>query len=407
MEHAEISAVQLGVSLVDDSALAGGVVARALDRGVTVICHSPLGGPRKFHELSRQSWLHERAKIDGCTLHEWALAALMALHENVVVIPGAKRPETVASCRRAVEVRLPDEAAMVLRRFLEPPKMSALTPTLSRGEREVLLLMGLQGSGKTTRVREAVTDGYQRLNRDDEGGTLAKLHDKLGLMLRSGVQRVVLDNTYTTREQRRGVIEVAAKAGIPIRGVWHEIELAQAQVNVVLRMLDAHGRLLEPNELKGKTPDTIGPLVLPRTLKALEEPSDDEGFTKLTRLPFARRPWPDGSPALFIGLDQLKSDGTLLPEAVNAMSANPDAVMVLLGWKEGGITTPAGFLNAVCPHAGGPPTCWCRPSLPGLVLWHARNSKLGLAKSRVVSTAPSLLTLARSLGIAASPESGP
>src|SRR6185295_14260707 len=118
-------------------------------RGVTVICHSPLGGPRKFHELSRQSWLHERAKTDGCTLHEWALAALMALNENVVVIPGAKRPETVASCRRAVEVRLPDEAAMVLRRFLAPPKADALTPTLSRGEREtsgeVLLLMGLQG----------------------------------------------------------------------------------------------------------------------------------------------------------------------------------------------------------------------------------------------------------------------
>ena len=403
MEHAEISAVQLGVSLVDDSALAGGVVARALDRGVTVICHSPLGGPRKFHELTRQSWLHERAKVDGCTLHEWALAALMALHENVVVIPGAKRPETVASCRRAVEVKLPDEAAMVLRRFLAPPApVLPLSPThFPAGERgtEVVLLMGLQGSGKTTRVKDEVAKGAQRLNRDDEGGTLAQLHQKLGLMLRSGVQRVVLDNTYVTREQRRGAIETAAKAGVPVRGVWHEIELAQAQVNVVLRMLDVHGRVLAPHELKGKTPDTIGPLVLPRTLKSLEAPGDDEGFASLTRIPFERRPWPEGKPAVFIGVDQLKADGTWLPEAAQAIAAIPGIITVLVGWKEGGLIAPDGVTNAVCPHPGGPPTCWCRPPLAGSVLGAARSLGIGLARSVLVSSSPSLHTLAQTLGI--------
>ncbi len=394
MEHAEISAVQLGVSLVDDSALAGGVVARAVERGVTVICHSPLGGPRKFSELSRQSWLHERAKVDGCTLHEWALAALMAIDPNVVVIPGARRPETVASCRRAVDVKLPDEAAMVLRRFLRP-----LTPTLSpSGEREIILLMGLQGSGKTTRVAESVARGYARLNRDEEQGTLAKLHDKLGLMLRSGVQKAVLDNTYVTREQRRGAIEVATRAGLPVRGVWHEIDVAQAQINVVLRMLEVHGRLLGPEELKGRTPDTIGPLVIPRTVKTLEVPADDEGFTSLTRVPFVRRPWPEGVPALFLGLDQLKN-GRWLPDAEAAMSENPAAVRVLVGWSEGGVSAPDGFVNAVCPHAGGPPTCWCRPPLPGLVLAQARSLGLSLSRSRLVSSSASLVSLGSSLGL--------
>jgi hypothetical protein len=253
-------------------------------------------------------------------------------------------------------------------------------------------------------VKQAVSDGYQRLNRDDEGGTLAQLNQKLGLMLRSGVQRAVLDNTYTTREQRRGVIEVAAKAGIPIRGVWHEIDLAQAQVNVVLRMLDAHGRLLEPKELKGKTPDTIGPLVLPRTLKSLEEPADDEGFTQLTRLPFERRPWPDGAPALFLGLDQLRRDGTWNPLAAKAIDANPDAIKLLLGWNEAGaISPPDGFISAICPHPGGPPTCWCRPPLPGLVLERARTLKLSLARSRIVSNSPSLMNLSRSLGMLSEP----
>jgi aryl-alcohol dehydrogenase-like predicted oxidoreductase len=425
MEHGQISAVQLGVSLVDDSALAGGVVSRAIERGVTVICHSPLGGPRKFAELSRQSWLAERAKVDGCTLHEWALAALMAIDTNVVVIPGARRPETVESCRRAVQVRLPDEAAMVLRRYLYPLRgseelrprssraesrdasrtdfgvthpLTPTTPTLSPpGERETVLLMGLQGSGKTTRVADAVARGHQRLNRDDEGGTLAKLHDKLGLMLRSGVQSVVLDNTYVTRAQRRGAIEVATRAGIPVHGFWHEIDVAQAQINVVLRMLDAHGRLLEPHELKGRTPDTIGPLVIPRTVKTLEVPGDDEGFTSLTRIPFVRRPWPEGAAALFLGLDQLKSDGTWLPEAAKAIEENPEAVRLLLGWKEGGVMAPDGVVNAVCPHAGGPPTCWCRPPLPGLVLERVRTLKLSLARSRIVSSSAVLHSLWNSL----------
>ena len=395
MEHAEISAVQLAVSLVDDSALAGGVVTRALERGLTVICHSPLGGPRKYAELSRQSWLAERAKVDGCSLHEWALAALMAIDRNVVVIPGARRVETVNSCLRATLVRLPEEASGVLRRFVSP-----LTPTLSpAGEREVVLLMGIQGSGKTTRVTAKLAQGYTRLNRDEEGGTLAKLHDKLGVMLRSGVQRVVLDNTYVTREQRRGVLEVAVKHGVPVRGVWHEIDLAQAQVNVVLRMLEVHGRLLPPEELKGRTPDSLGPLVLPRTAKTLESPADDEGFTELTRLPFTRRPWPDGSAALFLGLEQLANDGTWLPDAARAVAEWPEAPRVLLGWKEGGLTPPEGVINAVCPHPGGPPICWCRPPLPGLVLEHARNLKLSLTRSRLVSTSPVLVNLGRVLGL--------
>ena len=358
-------------------------------------------------ELSRQAWLAERAAVDECSLHEWALAALLAIDPNVVVIPGARRPETVASSRRALDVRLPDAAAMVLRRYVV--KVS-LSPAGERvGERgdasEVLLLMGLQGAGKTTAVSQSLAQGYQRLNRDEAKGTLARLHEKLGVMLRSGTQRVVLDNTYVTHEQRRGALEVAARHGVPVRGIWHEIELAQAQVNVVLRMLEVHGRLLGPEELKGKTPDTLGPLVLPRTVKTLEPPAEDEGFSSLTRVPFVRRPWPDGVPALFLGLDQLAGDGTWLPGAAKAIAEMPDAPRILLGWREGGMTVPDGVISAICPHPGGPPTCWCRPPLPGLVLERARALKLCISKSLFVTSAPALITLGRVLGVTPLPES--
>ena len=419
MDHAQIAAVQLGVSLVDDSALAGGVVSRALERGVTVICHSPLGGPRKFAELTRQSWLAERAQVEGCTLHEWALAALLAIDPNVVVIPGARRPETVASCRRALDVRLPEEAAGVLRRFLKPPSPPTRSTTQAveeggvqnrappaglfsqppAGEAEIVLLMGLQGSGKTTRVAEVVAQGFRRLNRDEEKGTLQSLHEKLGLMLRSKVTRVVLDNTYVTREQRRSVLDVGAQHGVPVRGVWHEIELVQAQVNVVLRMLEVHGRLLEPHELKGRTPDSIGPLVLPRTVKTIEPPEADEGFMSLTTVRFVRRPWADGAAALFLGLEQLAPDGAWLSAAALAIEAQPDATRVLIGWKEGGVSAPEGVVNAVCPHAAGPPSCWCRPPLPGLILERARRLKLSLSNSRLVTSSTVLVNLGSALGL--------
>ncbi len=52
---------------------------------------------------------------------------------------------------------------------------------------------------------------------------------------------------------------------------------------------------------------------------------------------------------------------------------------------------------AVCPHPGGPPTCWCRPPLPGLVLAFARRHGVDPASSLVVGASPAHRTLANAL----------
>jgi histidinol phosphatase-like enzyme len=52
----------------------------------------------------------------------------------------------------------------------------------------------------------------------------------------------------------------------------------------------------------------------------------------------------------------------------------------------------------VCPHPAGPPTCWCRPPLPGLPLMLARADDIDLARSVVVGTRPAHRTLAATLG---------
>src|SRR5205823_2394158 len=54
--------------------------------------------------------------------------------------------------------------------------------------------------------------------------------------------------------------------------------------------------------------------------------------------------------------------------------------------------------GALCPHAAGPPRCWCRPPLPGLPLAFARTHGVDVARSVVVGTGPAHRTLANVLG---------
>ncbi len=67
LELAPIAAVQVGLSLLDDSALRGGVVERCEEAGVTVMAHSPLGGPSRVRSLARRPQLAEIAEAHDAT----------------------------------------------------------------------------------------------------------------------------------------------------------------------------------------------------------------------------------------------------------------------------------------------------------------------------------------------------
>lgn len=399
---APLVAVELGLSLVDDAPLKSGVVRLALTKGLTVLCHSPLGGPKRYAQLSRESWLHVQAERDGCSAHEWALAALLALHPGVVVLPGARRVETVDSCVRAEHLTLPDEALRVLRQYVEAP-----APKVSPAQREdvpgeVVVIMGLQGAGKSSLVAPLEAAGYGRLNRDTQGGTMAQLHATLRQRLLQGHRRLVLDNTYVLRALRREVVDAAHAAGLPVRGVWLELSAEQAQVNVCWRMLEAHGRLLEPTELLrgANDPTKLVPRALFGMVKTLEPVGDDEGFDTLERRPGFAVPLPEGEPVSLWGVDVVKT-----PEGRRALAAEPGR-RVVVGWVEDGHAAlalkqalPAGVEAALCAHPAGPPTCWCRPPLPGLFLELARHRGVGLAKSALVTASPALESVARVLGV--------
>ena len=401
LELAPIAAVQVGLSVLDDQALRGGVVERCEEAGVTVIAHSPLGGPRRAGGLARRPQLAEIAEARGATPAEIALAWLLHLSPTLAAIPGARRPDAARSAARAATLEL------------DPGEVAALSGeprTVARRARpvdgaEVVVVMGIPGAGKSHIAEEHRARGYLRLNRDERGGSLRQLAEALDEALSSGAQRVVLDNTYLTRASRSYVLETAARHGVPARCVWLDTPLAQAQVNMVERLLETFGRLPTPDELRKEAKQRQGllaPTSQMRALRELEPPAADEGWADLEHVPFerARR---SGGPGVFVGAAALLEPGWRDQVA----QAAPDAPHLVYDWNPDGrretldaaatalaaeVTGPVEA--ALCPHPAGPPVCWCRPPLPGLVLAFARTHGIDPSKSTLVGSTPAHRTLA-------------
>jgi aryl-alcohol dehydrogenase-like predicted oxidoreductase len=397
VERAPIAAVQVAISVFDDTALRSGIVERCAELGITLIAHSPLGGPRRSGRLARRADVAEIARSHGITEAEAALSWVLGLGRHVVAVAGARRPETARSLARAASVRL-DETAQ-----------KGLAPTRARtkgtpGGGEVVVVMGIPGAGKSRLAADYVARGFVRLNRDERGGSLREIADALDQELGDGARRVVLDNTYLTRAARSHVLDVTVRHGASVRCVWLDTPLAQAQVNLVERLLGRFGRLPEPDELDGlaqREPGVMAPTRQMRAFRELEPPGDDEGFSQVERVQFERAPASGGAAVLVAA--------AVVPGL--PAGSDPSLPHLVFDWRPGGshadldpqaaalaalVTGPVEA--AVCPHPAGPPTCWCRPPLPGLVLDYVRRHEVDPARAVVVSKSPAHRTLAKTLG---------
>ena len=87
--------------------------------------------------------------------------------------------------------------------------------------KQVVLLVGGQGSGKTTYCNERLR-GYTRISQDEQGKEgHKKAYDKA---LTSGDELIVIDRINHTREQRGNYIAKAKKAGYRVRIVWFNVD---------------------------------------------------------------------------------------------------------------------------------------------------------------------------------------
>jgi aryl-alcohol dehydrogenase-like predicted oxidoreductase len=355
-----VSAVEVALSPFDDAAVRGGVVRRCEEQGITVLAHSPLGGPRRVRRAEAQE----------------SLAWVLSRSPAVVAIPGARSAEAVRSAVAALE--------------LAPPAghgaPSGLPPRPSGAE--VLLVMGIPGAGKSRLAADL--EGYERLNRDDRGGSLAAIARELDRRLGEGADRLVVDNTYLTRASRNLVVETSARHGAGVRCVWLDTPLAQAQVNLVRRQLDRFGRLPAPQELRGLAkahPGLMAPTSQLRAVRQLEPPTDDEGFVAVERVPFRRDP-ASGAAGVFVAADAVPG----------FQVEDPSVPHLVFGWHVPDDVALPGAAVASCPHPGGPPTCWCRPPLPGLVLAFCHHRGVDPARSVLVGTSPGHRALATAVG---------
>lgn len=401
---AAIDAVQVALSPLDTKSIKSGVVRHCAELGIPLLLHSPLGGAKGRRRLARDPVLRTIADEHSATPQQIALAWLLGLCRDLEVdaLPlfGATRPESVESSLESLtlvldldqigrlDVQFPAGQALRRSRSERPPGARAQSGS---GD-EVVLIMGYPAAGKSTLASDYEQRGFARLNRDQRGGRLGDLLPELDRLLEAGQKRVVLDNTYATRASRFDVVEAAWHHRVPVRCLWLDTTLEQAQVNAALRMVRRHGRLLEPEEMKQRSksePNDFAPRAQYRYRRELEEPRIEEGFSSLERISFERKWRPGTGKALLFDLEDLVGSGSTDRERAPTLELLRDYVrrdyrligLAFLPSLGNGRLDPLRFESFVdrlaeqtgldfdalsCPHPPGPPVCWCRKPHPGL-----------------------------------------
>ncbi|MFT3694910.1 MAG: aldo/keto reductase [Kofleriaceae bacterium] len=373
----KIDAVEIELSLAK---LDRYFIEWCLTRGIAVLAQRPFGGAAGVKKLLRDPLLKELGHPPDV-----ALAYLRSL--GITPLPGATRVETAVACARNVE--------------LSPEAIRAITDRFGGATRapkrdgEVVLIMGMPGSGKST-LAARFTD-YARLNRDELGGTLKGLAQRLDALLATE-SRVVLDNTYASRLSRAQVIRVAQKHGIAVRCLVLDTSLEDAQRNVAQRIVEKYGRLLEPKELLAEA--QVPPSAQFRFRRQLEPPREDEGMT-IEHVPFVREPR-GTQVGTIVELDGIiwkgrpRSKIELLPGA-RELLASCSGVVCATTWQpesfdpsiDDQLRALVGDIHiARCTHPAGPPICWCRKPLPGMALLLAHQHDLDLSRSIHIGRGP-------------------
>ena len=132
---------------------------------------------------------------------------------------------------------------------------------------ELVILIGLQASGKTTFARSRFGETYRYVSKDllrNNSKPARRQRQLIEEALQQGLS-VVVDNTNPTVEERRELIDLGRLYGAEITGYVFDVQLKQS---------------LERNHAragKARVPD----IAIFATLKKLTRPSYAEGFTKL------------------------------------------------------------------------------------------------------------------------------
>jgi HAD superfamily hydrolase (TIGR01662 family) len=266
--------------------------------------------------------------------------------------------------------------------------------------KEAVLIIGYPGAGKSTQTEKYLLKGYDRLNRDLLGGSVADLLPRFEALIKHKSRGVVLDNLFTTVASRKPFIDLANKYRIPVNCVWVDTSIEDAQLNVCMRMLNKHGKLLSPEEIsQSKDPGDLPPAVLFNYRKEFQRPTKAEGFANIEVAHFERQLDPSYvNKALIVDKDGTLTEcasGAKFPCTVEDIRAIQGRGEILrefqdAGYKLLGVSNQSGVAKgqltearlqeilretnrllgvdiewAYCPHSIPPIRCWCRKPMTG------------------------------------------
>lgn len=295
-----------------------------------------------------------------------------------------------------------------------------------------ILVMGYPASGKSTITKSFAERGFEVFNRDTEGGKVADLVRPFQAALAAG-KSVVADNLFDTVAGRAPFIAAAKAAGVPIECHWMQTSFEDCQVNALHRMYDRYSTVfLTPDAIKAHDSARTDPNMFPLAAMFAAKkrmagdkkkgipsgkPTTAEGFAKIVKVPFVRRP-PNGTNRAII----VDYDGTLRADArehggeqpypvkVSEVHALPNRQKVLQryvdqGYSIFGVTTQSGIgkghlteadavacieetnrqvghriITLFCPHYNFPVSCFCRKPQPGLGVQLIRQYHLNPAE---------------------------
>lgn len=452
--HFPVRAIQNELSVIDRSSGVAGLVALAKQMNVPFLAHRPLGGHSKVDNLLKNRAVKPIAARHGITPHAAALAALLDLGPPVLPLFGATRKASVEATMAALRVQYGErdrtdlaskisftptpEALAATAPPVTPPGLRTLTAGEGPGdEPEVVVMMGIQGAGKSSEVARYLERGYARLNRDMLGGDLDDLVPKLGELLASGQRRVVLDNTYATRVQRYPLIRMAHAHGVPVRCRHLATPIDEAYANVVLRILERYQRLLGPDDLKELAkddPNLPPPAAMARYAASFEPPHVDEGFSVVEEVPFVRRAAPQHTgKGLLLDVDgtlRITKSGEIFPRTPEDVELLPgrreqlqrfvdEGYKLFLVSNQSGVASgtlskeaaEAAFARTIellglpvaevayCPHPAFPVGCFCRKPLPGLGVSLIERHGLAREHTIMVGDMDSDRDFAKALGV--------
>lgn len=299
--------------------------------------------------------------------------------------------------------------------------------------KEVILVVGYNASGKSSYTKLWEGMGYHRLNRDIEGGSIDDLATKVSELLSNGINRIVLDNTYPSISSRASVIKAAKSQNAKINCIRLAASLEEAQMNACLRMIRTYGKLLSPEEIKSiKDPNTFPPAALFHYRKQYQAPTTSEGFDDVDEVPFCRSWGPEyKNKALIVDYDGTLRESTgpqkypMNPEEIKMLPGRTDILKkyqsdgyLLLGASnQSGIARGSVTREAVvgvfeetnkrlgleidyqfCPHPSNPVMCYCRKPSPGMAAIFIEKYKLLPSKCIMVGDMTSDKTFANRSG---------